>query len=71
MGKFLPFVLGALVGGVAVRVLSERSSCCKRVAAAARDKATGALGEWAGYVGDGLGIWDTVPGALDFAGVEP
>lgn len=56
---------GAVLGGVLVRVLAEPSSCCARVSAAVRDRATAALGGWIGPVGDALGLWHIAPGLLD------
>lgn len=64
------FVVGVALGGVVVRMLMERSTCCRRVSGAVRDRATGALGSWIGPLGDAVGLWDVSPGLLDAAGVS-
>ena len=70
MQSVLIFATGAAVGAVCVRLLMERSSCCRRVSEAVRDRATDAAGSWLGPVGDALGLWDVAPGLLDTLGVS-
>ena len=65
LGAFAGFFVGLRLGP------ASESSCCKRVAAGTRDRVTGAVGEWAGPVGDALGVWDRAPTLLDAIGVPP
>lgn len=69
MRDVLVLTVGAVLGAVVFRALSEPSTCCARVASGVRDRATGALGGWAGPVGDLLGVWRSSPGILDALGV--
>lgn len=67
------FVLGAVAGGLlgalAVRLLTEPSDCCHRVAMGVRAEVGEALGPAAQGVGDFLGLWRVTPGLLSFFGV--
>lgn len=68
------FALG-LFGGIALTVHllpADPSSCCERLANAARDKIAGYAGPFSGAVSgllDGLGLTQLIPGALDLFGV--
>lgn len=66
------FFGGGFLLGVAVMARLKPavdSSCCRRVAAAARGQITGTLGGWAGSFLDGLGVTDQLPAIIDGAGV--
>jgi hypothetical protein len=68
------FALGALVGVLVMLQLKRArdTSCCERLANAARDKIAVAAGPFAGVVGavlDATGLTNQIPSLLDTFGV--
>lgn len=70
MNKAIYLIAGVGVGFVVASLLSNPSSCCKRVAAGVRDEVQEKLGGTAVAIGDALGIWQFTPGLLDVFGVS-
>lgn len=70
MNKAVYVIAGVGVGFVLASLLSNPSSCCKRVASGVRDRVQSELGGTAVAIGDALGLWQFTPGLLDVFGVS-
>jgi len=63
------FALGLVVGFRLLR--PDEKGCCRRVAAAVKDKVRDKLGDTAAEIGELFGVYNAAPGLLDTLGVDP